>query len=147
MKEVINLEQEILELYFKQKLKQKDIAERLKISKYKVSRTVTKDNRYITEKETRKRKSKEKHREDTKKIVKRQRELLKFKQNSDDLILKNMHNQASAELSQIKRMTNMAYRNWNTSAYSYNEKKKRFEFKDELGRSHDVPKYIKVEVL
>ena len=52
MKEVNNLEQEILELYFKQKLKQKDIAERLKISKYKVSRTVTKDNRYITEKET-----------------------------------------------------------------------------------------------
>ncbi len=147
MKEVINLEQEILELYFKQKLKQKDIAERLKISKYKVSRTVTKDTRYITEKETRKRKSKDKHREDTKKIVKKQRELLKFKQNLDDLVLKNMHNQASAELSQRKRMTNMAYRNWNTSAYSYNEKKKRFEFKDELGRSHDVPKYIKVEVL
>lgn len=42
----------------------------------------------------------------------------------------------------------MAYRNWNKSAYSYNEKKRRFEFKeDELGRSYDVPKYIKVEVL
>ena len=42
---------------------------------------------------------------------------------------------------------NIAYRNWNKSAYSYNEKKKRFEFKEDLGRSFDVPKYIKVEVL
>ena len=42
----------------------------------------------------------------------------------------------------------MAYRNWNKSAYSYNEKKRRFEFKeDELGRRYDVLKYIKVEVL
>ena len=41
----------------------------------------------------------------------------------------------------------MAYRNWNKSAYSYNEEKRRFEFREELGRSHDVPKYIKVEVL
>ena len=147
MKEVSKLEQEILELYFKQKLKQKDIAEKLKISKYKVSRTVTKDARYFTEKENRKIKSKEKHIEDTKKIIKKQRELINFKQNSDDLVLRNMHNQASRELSKPKRLSNMAYRNWNTSAYSYNEKKKRFEFKDELGRSHDVPKYIKVEVL
>lgn len=58
-----------------------------------------------------------------------------------------MHNQASMEMSKSKRLSNMAYRNWNTSAYSYNEKKKRFEFKEELGRSADVPKYIKVEVL
>ena len=41
----------------------------------------------------------------------------------------------------------MAYRNWNKSAFTYNEKKKRFEFREELGRSYDVPKYIKVEVL
>ena len=56
-----------------------------------------------------------------------------------------MHNQASAELSKRQRMTNMAYRNWNKSAYKYNEKKKRFEFDEKLGRSYDVPKYIKVD--
>ena len=50
-----------------QKLKQKEIAERLEISIYKVSRTVTKDSRYIREKEERKKKSEIKHNEDTKK--------------------------------------------------------------------------------
>lgn len=147
MKEVKKLEQKILELYFIQKLKQKDIAEKLEISKYKVSRTVTKDSRYIKEKEERKKKSRQKHSEDTKRIVKRQRAEKILKQNSDDLILKNMHNQASRELSKTKRLSNMAYRGWNKSAYSYNENKKRFEFREELGRSYDVPKYIKVEVL
>ena len=57
-----------------------------------------------------------------------------------------MHNQASQELSKGKRLSNLAYRNWNTSAYSYNEAKRRYEFKEELGRSNDVPKYIKIEV-
>lgn len=74
-------------------------------------------------------------------------QIAQFKNNADDLILRNMHNQASAELSQPKKMTNMAFRNWNKSAYSYNEKKRRFEFREELGRAADVPKYIKVEVL
>lgn len=143
----MKLEQKILELYFEQKLKQKDIAEKLNVSKYKVSRTVTKDDRYILEKENRKQHSKVKHDENTKKTVKKKRDTIKQKNNSDDLILRNMHNQASSELSQPKRLSNMAYRNWNKSAYSYNEKKKRFEFKEELGRSNDVPKYIKVEVL
>ena len=57
-----------------------------------------------------------------------------------------MHNQASQELSKGKRLSNLAYRNWNKSAYSYNKAKKRYEFKKELGRSYDVPKYIKIEV-
>ncbi|MBQ2917153.1 MAG: hypothetical protein IJE59_03135 [Clostridia bacterium] len=140
------MEQKILELYFIEKLKQKDIAEKLKISKYKVSRTVTKDFRYITEKEERKTKSKQKHSENTKRIVKRKREVLKFKNNLDDLVLKNMHNQASIELSKPKKLSNMAYRNWNKSAYTYNQKRRGFEFREELGRSQDVPKFIKVEV-
>lgn len=143
MKEVRKLEQEILELYFTQKLKQKDIAEKLEISIYKVSRTVTKDARYITEKEERKKKSKIKHSEDTKKIVKRQREKKKFKQNLDDLVLRKMHNQAALELSKNSKLSDMTYRNWNTSAYTYNKNKKRFEFRDELGRSYAVKKYLK----
>ena len=57
-----------------------------------------------------------------------------------------MHNQASNELSAPRKLNNMAYRNWNKSAFDYNEKRKRYEFKKELGRSYDVPKYIKVEV-
>ena len=94
----------------------------------------------------RKEKNKIKHKENTKKIIKATRKAKQQKNKSEDLILKRMHNQASQELSKGKRLSNLAYRNWNKSAYSYNKAKKRYEFKKELGRSYDVPKYIKIEV-
>lgn len=137
----------ILNMYFIEKLRPVDIAKKLDISKSAVTQVLKKDKRYVKFKQDRKSKNKKKHIEETKKHIKAKRNIAQFKKNSDDLILRNMHNQASRELSKPKRLSNMAYRNWNTSAYSYNEKKKRFEFKEELGRSHDVPKYIKVEVL
>ena len=54
-----------------------------------------------------------------------------------------MHNQASSELSERKYLTNENYKKWNKSAYNYNPSKKRYEFDSSLGRSADVPKYIK----
>ena len=141
------MKDEILISYFDKKMKQVDIAKKFKISKCTVSRIIQKDSRFITEKEKRKKCNKEKHKQNTKEYIKSQRKKKQFKNNVDDLVLKNMHNQASIELSKPRKITNMSYRNWNTSAYSYNEKKKRFEFREELGRSADVPKYIKVEVL
>ena len=58
-------------------------------------------------------------------------------------MMKAQHEQASKELSRGKRnVSNLDYRNWNKTAYIYNRKKKRFEFKENLGRSYDVPKYI-----
>lgn len=138
----------ILNMYFVEKLRPVDIAKKLDISKSAVTQVLRKDKRYVKIKKERKIKNQKKHIKETKDYIKAKRKIAQFKRNTDDLILKNMHNQASRELSKPKRLSNMAYRNWNTSAYSYNEKKKRFEFKDdELGRSYDVPKYIKVEVL
>lgn len=136
----------ILKMYFFDKLRPKDIAEELNISKSAVSQVLKKDERYQEEKLKRKQQNKLKHIEDTKRIIKTKRKINQFKNNVDDLILKNMHNQASAELSKGKRLNNMAYRNWNKSAYTYNKKRKGFEFRKELGRSIDVPKFIKVEV-
>ena len=78
--------------------------------------------------------------------MKKIRKIKQQQKKADDLILKSIHNQDSAELSKHKRLSNMSYRNWNKSAYSYNKDKQRFELKKELGRSYDVPKYIKVEV-
>ena len=137
---------EILKMYFTDKLRPVDIAKKLDISKSAVTQVLKKDKRYMQTKQERKIKNQNKHIEETKEYIKTKRKIAQFKNNADDLILKNMHNQASVELSKSKKMTNMAYRNWNKSAYFYNEKKKRFEFKEELGRSADVPKYIKVEV-
>lgn len=136
----------IIQLYFIEKFKPVDIATELNISKSAVTQVLQKDVRYTTEKARRKEQNKIKHKEDTNNFKKAKRKANQFKNNVDDLILKNMHNQASAELSKGKKLNNMTYRNWNKSAYEYNSKRKGFEFRKELGRSYDVPKFIKVEV-
>jgi len=137
----------ILNMYFVRKLRPVEIAKKLNISKSAVTQVLRKEKKYLSSKQERKMQNQKRHRQETKEYMKTKRDITQLKNNIDDLILKNMHNQASMELSKSKRLSNMAYRNWNKSAYSYNEKKKRYEFREMLGRSFDVPKYIKVEVL
>ena len=138
--------EEIIKLYFLEGEIPADIAKKLDISKSAVTQVLQKDERYQREKIIWKEKNKIKHKENTKKLIKATRKAKQQKNKSEDLILKRMHNQASQELSKGKRLSNLAYRNWNKSAYLYNKAKKRYEFKKELGRSYDVPKYIKIEV-
>lgn len=57
--------------------------------------------------------------------------------------MQTQHIQASMELSKSKKLTDENYRKWNKSAYKYNPSKHRYEFDESLGRSYDVPKYIK----
>ena len=76
-------------------------------------------------------------------MLKKQRDKIQFCHKVDDLILRKMHDQATMELSRNSKLSDMAYRNWNTSAYKYNNSKKRFEFREELGKSYDVKKYLK----
>lgn len=136
----------IIKLYFIDKLRPVDIATELNISKSAVTQVLQRDERYTAEKTRRKEENEVKHKENTNSYIKEKRKEIQFKNNVDDLILKNRHNEASAELSEHKGLNNMAYRNWNKSAYEYNAKRKGFEFRKELGRSYDVPKFIKVEV-
>ena len=136
----------IIHKYFIEKLKPVEIAKELNISKSAVTQVLQKDKRYEQEKIKRITKNKKNHNEMTKKYMKHKREVIKRKKDKDTIDLKNMHNQATAELSKKKKITNMAYRNWNKSAFTYNSKRKGYEFRKELGRSYDVPKFIKVEV-
>ena len=138
---------QILDMYFIEKIKPVDIAKKFEIAKSTVTRVLQKDSRYIKIKQERKAENQEKHKQYTNDYNKTKKKNIQQKNNADDLVLRNMHNQASMEMSKPKRLNNMAYRNWNKSAFTYNEKKKRYEFREELGRSDDVPKYIKVEVL
>lgn len=137
------MQEKILELYFNEKMKQKDIATKLNISTSTVSRTIQKDIRYIEEKKTRKQDSEIRHNKDIQKRVENKRKTNKFERNNDELILKNIHNQDTMELSKRSHLSNENYRKWNCSAYQYNPSKHRYEFRNELGRSYDVPKYIK----
>lgn len=132
----------ILEKYFNEKKLQIEIARELNISKYKVSRVVSKDVRYPIEKEKRKSQNKKKNIEFTKKYM-----ILKRKQKGVDIeyaLLKQAHDQASRELSGGRKpMSNRAFRDWNTSIYRYNEKNKSYVLKKGINVGADVPKRIK----
>lgn len=136
----------ILDMYFLEHLKPVDIAKELNVSKSAITQVLQKDDRYSTEKERRKAENYRKHIKDTEDRNTRVRKEKQFKNSVDDLVIKNMHKQAGIELSAPRKLNNMAYRNWNKSAYVYNEKRKGYKFRKELGRAYDVPKFIKVEV-
>lgn len=132
----------ILEKFFNEKKSQIEIAKELNVSKYKVSRVVSKDVRYPIEKENRKIQNKKKNIEFTKNYM-----ILKRKQKGVDIeyaLLRQAHEQASRELSGGSRpISNRAFRNWNTSIYRYNEKNKSYVLKKGINVGADVPKRIK----
>ena len=132
-------EEEIFFLYFEEKLKQKEIAEKLKISKYIVSRTLNKNEKYKKEKERRTFEQKKIHNEKTKKYICIKRE----KQYAMDQKIKQDHIQASIELSSAKTIHNRAFRKWNASIYKLNPKKKYYELDKSITVSYDVPKIVK----
>ena len=129
----------IVEMYFIQKFKQKEIAEKLKISKYIVSRVLAKDERYKEEKERRKQMSEKKHNEKKIDSVMKKR---KQSQNEYEMV-KNKHIQASFELSGGKNtIGNRAFRNWNPSIYKYDMKTKSYKLKSNVVTTYDVPKKL-----
>ena len=134
----MEIEEEILNLYFIKKMKQKDISDILKISKYKVSRTVSKHGDYHREKEDRKKKNSERHRQETIKniYIKRNNKQI------EDAVLKLQHIQASQELSNNKQISNRAFKEWNSSIYRYNPKNKTYKLKSGINFTSDVPRKI-----
>ena len=136
------MKEEILDLFFNQKMKQNEIATKLNIAKSTVSKIVGKDTRFIDEKSRRKAVHKLNHNKDIQTRVENKRKQIQFQNSVDNLIIKHLHTKASIELSKRIHLTNENYRKWNSSAYNYNPSKRRFEFDENLGRSADVPKYI-----
>lgn len=133
----------ILKLYFTDKLRVVDISKQLEISKSAVTQVLQKDEKYIKEKEFRKKQNKIKHNREIQKRVENKR---KEKSSSDFQILKIMHEQASRELSGGRNsMGNRAFRDWNTSIYRFNEKSKSYVLKKGINVGADVPKRINWE--
>lgn len=136
-----NTKNEILSLYFSEHLKVKEIAEKFNVSSAYITKLIKKDTRYMHEKEFRQNIQKQKRKLSQNDFIKKKRENLRIEDNY--LIIQAQHNQATRELSKSKHLTNENYRSWNISAYKYNPSKTRYEFDSALGRSYDVPKYIK----
>lgn len=132
-------QERIKELYFDEKYKQKDIASLLNLSSQYVSKVLLQDSRYKKEKERRKKISKQKHKQKTVDYIKNKRKSdidVGYEQ------LKQMHIQASQELSSPRRMNNRAFRDWNSSIYKYNYKTKSYNLKKGIVTGNDVPKKI-----
>ena len=132
----------IKELYFDCQYKQIEIAKELNVSTKYISKVLISDSRYKDEKERRKLNSKNIHRQKTIDYIKSKR---KSKNTDIDYqILKQMHIQASQELSNGRNtISNRAYRDWNKSAYEYNPKNKCYILKKNINAGADVPKIIK----
>lgn len=115
------MKDEILRKFFIEGKKQIEIANELNVSKYKVSRVVTKDERYQEEKERRKRENKQKNNKKTKDYIKNIRKIRR----EDNIYaqVQEAHIQASVELSENREtMNNRAFRDWNSSVYKYDKK-------------------------
>ena len=133
--------EQVLNLYFVEHKKQKEIAEELNISKYTVSRIVTKDDRYLIEKEERKKQSTINNKKKTIEYIYSKRNQKKIDEYDS---VRKMHIQASLELSERnKTMNNKAYRDWNPSIYKYKEKGKCNVLRKGINVGADVPKRIK----
>lgn len=136
-----DLKENVIQLFYNEHLTSKEIVKKIGISYSYVTKIVKSDNRYVEERNYRKKISKSKRKDAQNNFMKNKREKQKIDDNYS--VVQSQHNQAVNELSKSNHLTNEGYRKWNYSAYKYNPLKKRYEFDESLGRSHDVPKIIK----
>lgn len=131
----------IINLFFIEHLKVKEIADITNVTSAYVTKVIKTDARYKEEKSFRKEKSNEKKKIAKNNFIKTKRENKRIEDNYE--YVQTEHIKASFELSKPKKLSDENYRKWNSSAYKYNPSKHRYEFDNKLGRSYDVPKYVK----
>lgn len=130
--------EKIIDLFYNEHLKPVDIALKLNVSNAYVSKVIKKDSMYHEEKSQRKQQNELKHKERTIEYMK-----LKQKSNKDSYeALKAQLKQDAEELSYYFDISDRSFRKFNSSAYKYNAKKKRFEIDRKLTISIDVPKVV-----
>lgn len=125
--------EKIIDLFYNEHLKPVDIALELNVSNSYVSKIIKHE-----EKNQRKQQNKQKHKEQTIEYMK-----LKQKSNRDSYeALKAQLKQDAEELSYYFDISDRSFRKFNSSAYKYNAKRKRFEIDRKLTVSIDVPKAV-----
>lgn len=135
-----NRKELILNMYFIEKLRPVDIAKKLSISKSAVTQILKKDKRYAQIKSDRKNKNNKNHIRKTISYINKKREIDRI----ENEYMKQQHIQASSELSGGRKpISNIAYRDWNTSVYKYNAKTKSYVLDKDITAGADIPKKIK----
>lgn len=130
----------IYDLYFKDKLTLTEISKKVNLSISQISRILSKSALYQQEKANRKEENIKKHNEQAKEIMKKKRNKKRMEEKA---IMEKLHREASIELSYFSPVSKVAIRKSCSSAYCYNTQKKRFERKDDMVYSNDLPLKIK----
>ena len=130
----------IYNLYFKDKLTVSEISKKVNLSISQISRILSKSSIYQQEQSSRKEENHKKPQEQAKEIMRKKRYK---KQMEEKAIMDKLHNQAAIELSYFSSISKVALRKNCSIAYNYNNKKERFELKDNMAYSNDMPKILK----
>lgn len=131
----------INKLYFEEKKTLTEIAEIINTSISYISKILKENEKYQEEKEKRKKDNLIQRRKIQKDLIYNGR---KNRADIEYIKLKNEHEQASIELSKRSILGKDTLRKWCSSAYIYNENKKRYEFDTKnLNKPADFPLYIK----
>lgn len=130
----------IYNLYFKDKLTVSEISKKVNLSISQISRILSKSALYQQEKANRKEENHKKHNEQAKEIMRKKRNKKRMEEKA---IMDMLHTQAAMELSYFSPISKVAIRKNCSSAYNYNTKRKRFERKDDMVYSNDMPLRIK----
>ena len=139
----MNNEEKILNLYYNQHLKQKDIAVLIGVSKQYVSKVVKKDTRNREEKQIRKDHNNVKRKDYMKEYFKNYIRNTKGKENMQEYYnLLAMINRDNRILSTKSEMSDIAFAKWNRSIYDYAEKTSDLVVKKDINVTFDVPKVL-----
>lgn len=140
----MNNEEKILDLYYNQHLKQKDIAVLIGVSKQYISKIVNKDTRNDQEKQIRKDNNNVKRKDYMKEYFKNYIRNTKGKENMQEYYnLLAMINRDNRILSTKLEMSDIAFAEWNRSIYDYAEKRSDLVLKKDVNVTFDVPQVVR----
>ena len=132
--------QEIIELYYENDMKIIDIANTVQVSRAYISKIIKNDIRYKNKKDRQKAETQKRKKIYTNNKMKKIRQ----EKRQQYAFMKQQHLQDIQELSSSRNaISNMVFRNWNSSIYQYKDKTKAYHLKKGIIVGNDVPKKIK----
>lgn len=135
--------EQILNLYYNEHLKQKEISEIVKTSKQYISKIVKEDSRYYQEKDYRKEVNHEKRTAYMQEYFKTYNRPKKDDHTYEQMLAQQK--QDSIEMSYHNQLSDYAFAKWNMSAYHTN-KKENLVLDKNLKVGFDVPKTINMNI-
>ena len=139
----INKIEEITRLFYEEHLKGTEIAKRIGVNKSYVTKIIQKDERYINEKESRMKQSKERHKACKREYINRKRQTDKQEYQA----LLRQINADNEYLSTKNEMSDVAFTNWNRGMFDYDKYSSDLILKKGITTGYNVPKRVSNRVM